>query len=78
MWLKINRQFCFSNLLQICHVYEAVEEFSCLELNDIFTPINVEVLEQYLQDTGYDEEKTRFLVQGFQHGFDIGYRGPLD
>ena len=68
----------FQFIADPCHVYEAVEEFSCPELNDIITPINVEVLEQYLQDTGYDEEKTRFLVQGFQHGFDIGYHGPLD
>ena len=40
------------------------------------TPVKVEVLERLLQDTNYDEEKSRFLVNGFKNGFDIGYREP--
>ena len=30
-----------------------------------------------LWQAGYDATKTDYLVQGFKHGFDLGYRGPL-
>ena len=33
---------------------------------------------QLLEETGYDEEKTAILIEGFTKGFDIGYRGPLE
>ena len=44
-------------------------------LNDIVTPINVTVLKQMLEQAKYDENKSAELVDGFQNGFDIGYRG---
>ena len=28
------------------------------------------------EDTKYNEEETKFLVDGFKNGFDLGYRGP--
>ena len=47
-------------------------------VNDIITPINVDVLEQLLADTNLQEDKISKLVNGFQHGFDLGYRGPME
>ena len=43
--------------------------------DNIITPVKVEVLEDLLLQTKYNPEKTQFLINGFKHGFDIGYRG---
>ena len=45
------------------------------DLQNIVTPANVAALQKILQQTGYDNQKTEFLIEGFTHGFDIGYRG---
>ena len=42
---------------------------------NIVTPVNVTQLEYLLHDTGYDREKSLFLINGFKNGFDLGYRG---
>ena len=31
-----------------------------------------------LKATHYDHHKTKYLIDGFRNGFDIGYRGPVD
>ena len=46
-------------------------------LQEIVTPIKVDVYRSYLQNANFDKKKSEFLVNGFTHGFDIGYRGPL-
>ena len=35
-------------------------------------------LNKYLRDSKYNVEKSKFLVDGFSQGFDLGYRGPLE
>ena len=55
-----------------------IEDFSDVNLTNIVTPINVECYSELLHRTGYCKEKSKFLVQGFQKGFDIGYRGPTE
>ena len=42
--------------------------------NNVFPFVNVEVLGHLLQ--GYDEEKTAYIVEGFQKGFSIGCVAP--
>ena len=42
------------------------------------TPINVKMLENYLEKTGYDANKKNWLINGFVNGFDIGYRGSYN
>ena len=49
-----------------------------MDLDSIVTPLNVKRFEGLLKEANYDEEKTRFLVDGFTNGFDIGYDGPMD
>ena len=46
--------------------------------DNIMTPLNVRVYEKLLMESQYPIEKTKFLVNGFTQGFDIGYRGPVD
>ena len=42
----------------------------------MITPVNTDELERQLKESTYSETETRFLVQGFRFGFDLGYRGP--
>ena len=46
------------------------------DLENIVTPIDVNKLEELLTLSNYPDEKKKYLVNGFRHGFDIGYRGP--
>ena len=47
-------------------------------IHEIMTPINPDKLEQLLQETGYDKDKTAYLIDGFRNGFSLGYEGPQD
>ena len=47
------------------------------DLTEITTPINIDKYEHYLKMSEFPSEKTQYLIQGFKHGFDIGYRGPV-
>ena len=42
------------------------------------TLVKVEELEKLLIQTNYCPLKTKYLVEGFHNGFDIGYRGRED
>ena len=52
-----------------------VKYYSNFNLNDIVTPINLSRLKYWLNEAGYDEGKAQELIEGFEHGFDLGYRG---
>ena len=49
-----------------------------MDIERIYTPINVELYETYLWQSGYDKKKTDYLIQGFKEGFDLHYQGPMD
>ena len=53
-------------------------EIANFNLDGIISPVDPDILEYYLELSKYDEEETRFLVNGFRHGFDIYYDGPED
>ena len=57
---------------------EKVEEFVNLDWRQIVTPINVDQLKKFLDDSDYDKKKAAELILGFTSGFDIGYRGPTN
>ena len=40
------------------------------------TPVKSDILIKMLRDSGYPEDKTDYLEDGFKDGFDIGYEGP--
>ena len=76
--------------MSCCVTYQINNYFDCTivpeeildetnqDWKEIKTPIRVQELQQLLQQTKYDKEKSRYLIDGFKNGFDIGYRGPTD
>ena len=64
----------------VCCVYIIVSlcfsEVYNFDLEGIITPVNPDILEQLLVTSNYDSQEMNFLVNGFRHGFDIGYKGP--
>ena len=53
-----------------------VMDFENFDLKNIVTPVKVDIYEQLLKDSGYDEAKTKYLVKGFRKGFSLCYKGP--
>ena len=47
-----------------------------LDLENIYTPVRVDLLIERLVASNYDQNEIEFLRQGFTLGFDIGYSGP--
>ena len=39
------------------------------------TPKDANVFETMLKNSNYDEQKMKFVINGFRHGFSLGYRG---
>ena len=50
--------------------------FENFDLKTIVTPVNVKEYKKLLLEAGYNKHKTTFLVNGFTHGFSLGYQGP--
>ena len=46
-----------------------------MDLEQIVTPVKVNVVEKLLRQSNYDKEETEFLIKGFKEGFDIEYEG---
>ena len=59
-----------------CFVADILE-FKNFDLRRIVTPVKVKVYERLLNQSGYDRDKTKFLVEGFTKGFSLGYQGPI-
>ena len=49
-----------------------------LDLDNIVTPVKVDVLTKLLRKTSYPESEILFLEHGFRNGFNIGYEGPMN
>ena len=47
------------------------------DLENIISPVRIEVLTRLLTQAGYDQNEIDFLHDGFTNGFDIGYQGPI-
>ena len=52
--------------------------FENFDLTRIQTTLRVSRFNNLLMESGYDAAKTWFLIDGFQHGFDLGYCGPTN
>ena len=50
--------------------------YTSFDLDNLETPLDVDRYEELLLLSKYDKKETQFLVNGFRHGFDIGYNGP--
>ena len=51
-------------------------EFENFDYDSIDTPVKAEIFRKLLKQSGYDANKTEYLLDGFKNGFDISYRGP--
>ena len=47
-----------------------------MDIENIITPVKVDKLKFYLEETKYNKTESEFLIDGFQNGFDLGYKGP--
>lgn len=56
---------------------EVVKEAHNFDMDNIYTPVNVEAYTKLLKASNYNPERSAELVDGFTNGFDLGYRGPL-
>ena len=56
----------------------SVPQYTNFDLNNIHTPVKVDVLERMLISSEFNKEDTTYLIKGFREGFDISYAGPLD
>ena len=54
---------------------ETIQEFKNWCLDDIVTPVKVDVLEKLLLEAEYDSKEIEFVVNGFKYGFPLGYEG---
>ena len=50
--------------------------FENFDLENIKTPVKVEVFKSLLEESAYDVIETEFSVEGFSNGFSIRYNGP--
>ena len=53
-------------------------QYRNLNWKQIVTPIKVDEFWDLLMQSDYDKDKTNYLINRFQHGFDLGYRGPSE
>ena len=47
------------------------------DLDNIITPVKVDVLSDLLNKTNMKKDDVLFLVNGFRHGFNLQYQGPV-
>ena len=66
------KQFC---CCVIVGQTEDVLQFENFDLENIITPVNVQVFEQLLTQAQYDPSEINYLVNGFTNGFSIEYKG---
>ena len=62
----------------LCFVDEATLYFENVDITSVVTPVNVNRYEELLVQSGYCPIETKFLIDGFRYGFDLGYRGPTE
>ena len=49
--------------------------FSNYDVTSVVTPVKIDNFERLLKQSNYDRRETRFVINSFKYGFDIGYRG---
>lgn len=53
----------------------AVLYYENFDFDSVVTPVEPQVLENLLRASGYPQQETEFLVQGFREGFPLHYQG---
>ena len=55
---------------------QSIDYYENFDLENIVTPVNVQILTEQLKLANYDTQEIEFLHKGFTEGFNIGYKGP--
>ena len=56
-------------------VAEEVLYFENFDCDSVITPVDVDIYKSLLRESGYDKEKSKYLINGFRHGFRLEYQG---
>ena len=48
------------------------------DMESLVSPINAAVFQNLLEQTAYDPEELKFVIDGFRNGFPIGYDGDMN
>ena len=64
----------FSDLDAATECDREILYFEIFDLDNIVTPTNADNFERLLNESGYDKKETKLIIDGFRHGFDLGYR----
>ena len=48
------------------------------DLDNLISSINIKNLERLLEETNYDRNKSKRLIEQFENGFPLGYERPRD
>ena len=55
-----------------------MESWTNYDLQNVYSPVDADILNQLLTQSNYDVTERQFLVNGFREGFSIGYQGPAN
>ena len=47
------------------------------DLHSVTTPVDADKLEKLLIEADYDRNETKFVIDGFRNGFDLGFKGAI-
>ena len=53
-------------------------EFENFDVDSIDTPVKAEIFTKLLKQSGYDANKTEYLLDGFKNGFSLEFEGNLN
>ena len=56
----------------------SIDYFENFNLSSVQTPVDYYKLEQLLRKTNYDRRESEWLVDSFEHGFELGYEGDRE
>ena len=66
------------NLIHFSLIYTEADYFENFNLDTIVILVNTKNLLRLLVEVNYDKQKTEWLVNSFEHGFDLCYKGNRD
>ena len=52
--------------------------YTNFDLESVISPVDPDALEELLLQSKYNPDETKFLVDGFRKGFDIGFQGKIE
>lgn len=74
-----------SNKLERCDGISDTQKEVCkilyyenFDLENVVTPVNVPKLAELLQESQYDPQKSKFLIDSFTNWFSLGYQGNMN